>query len=541
MANVTISQISAELTDPNNGKEDVTYIETDHSTDGTKKMALKNIRKLITEKWVDPSGGYIMDGNNDVITVPHSSDIDFSTDQDFSFGKTFELDDWTPSSEMVLAQKYDSTNHKGWRLSLTTSGELKLSFGNGTDITTYVYTSFTTGLTSGKHFIGFAAERDTNKTGYVGNVEFYVDGQSIGTVDISGSSSQTLANSSDLLIASDGTNYYAETVYRPYLFNMLLSSAQFEQLWNNGSPETATIPYELQGANVVNSFITGSSSDFEGGVGSWTAQDSASVSQYTSDAYSGSASLKIDITTASLSYDTGDKAVLTKGGLEPRYYMISFYAKSLSGGTSLLVGHTGGTVKGETFSINTTDWTHIISIIDRTDMNSTAYFKLGLGDASGSFLIDDFKLYKAGNVLDLKPSGAGNNAWVGTLGGASVIANTSGSPIVIGKGELETYKDGQNGITGDTTLTDIAPAGYRIKSIYWKETAGGSATVNIGTTASGTDVVNGLSVTANGEGLATISKDFFSSSSDQTLYISSADWSGVPSIDLIFVFEKIGG
>lgn len=80
----------------------------------------------------------------------------------------------------------------------------------------------------------------------------------------------------------------------------------------------------------------------------------------------------------------------------------------------------------------------------------------------------------------------------------------------------------------DFTLT--LPANAFISDIFLQTTAGSTMTLNIGSTAGGTDILNGASITSGTFGLvaqASIGKRIFSTTGDTTLYISSPAWGGV--------------
>jgi len=100
----------------------------------------------------------------------------------------------------------------------------------------------------------------------------------------------------------------------------------------------------------------------------------------------------------------------------------------------------------------------------------------------------------------------------------------------------------KQGITGDTTLTDAVPAGYRIKSMVADVTgAGAGMRLNVGTSAGGTDVVNNQDISSNGLFDLTVGKHIFNLSSAQSLYVNDdggTTWSGV-SVDLYIEMERV--
>ncbi|MCH7521407.1 MAG: hypothetical protein IIB42_06900 [Candidatus Marinimicrobia bacterium] len=97
------------------------------------------------------------------------------------------------------------------------------------------------------------------------------------------------------------------------------------------------------------------------------------------------------------------------------------------------------------------------------------------------------------------------------------------------------------GIIGDTVLTDAIPAGYRIKSIVVEETAGNAITggLKIGTSAGGTQVVNGQAVGANALVDCALGTVIFSTSAGQTLYVEDVTSWNSASLDLWIQLERV--
>ena len=442
---------------------------------------------VLADKWSDPKGGYIFDGSDDKLPIENQTGIK-------SFALTVDLD----SVSSVALGTF------GTNLEIQIASGV-VTLGSGfTNATVKVDTVTTTTITTGKHLIHVDFDDVSVSGGYWGY---------------------------------DGTNYGAFTLLRPELFNMQTLDDYTDAFYNNGSPETAVIPYELRGASQTATYT----SDFSSGEDDWAAGARCTILGNVDSINSEDDWLEISST------DSGSV------GNVSIYHNVSDMEYSKYQRVTLKLYSTSTTITevklyNSVGDVEIDSWTNYTASANNTitleglwspkDLKPKLVL-YGLANGEKAY-IKVVKVYKTGNALDLKPENAGSNGWVGTLGGESVIANTSGSPIARGKGELELYRDGINSITGDTTLTDVIPAGYRIKSIFWKETAGGTATANIGTdpTTAPDDVVNGLSVTGGGEGLVTLASDFFSSSADQTLYISSADWSGAPSVDFIIVTEK---
>jgi hypothetical protein len=84
----------------------------------------------------------------------------------------------------------------------------------------------------------------------------------------------------------------------------------------------------------------------------------------------------------------------------------------------------------------------------------------------------------------------------------------------------------------------VIPAKYRITSIVIEEVSGSSAgNISIGTTTSGTDVVNSETVGANALVDCALGDTIFSKTTSNVLYISSSSW-GSGGIDISIRIEK---
>lgn len=97
-------------------------------------------------------------------------------------------------------------------------------------------------------------------------------------------------------------------------------------------------------------------------------------------------------------------------------------------------------------------------------------------------------------------------------------------------------------VTGNTTYSSVVPANYMLEYIIIQETAGKTAVLDIGTTASGNDVLNGQTITASSIVTIPIQKVFNLSSTAQSLYLNDAGggsyWNSA-SLTLIYVLRKI--
>jgi hypothetical protein len=125
-------------------------------------------------------------------------------------------------------------------------------------------------------------------------------------------------------------------------------------------------------------------------------------------------------------------------------------------------------------------------------------------------------------------------------GFATTLTGTEGSLIGFGaSNEVQEFTAfeafnilKETGITADKTLALIGidtvgsnlKATFAIDEILLINTTANSVTVNVGSTALGTDVVNAVVVGANATVLCSLGTRYFSSTANQDLYISSGSW-----------------
>lgn len=119
----------------------------------------------------------------------------------------------------------------------------------------------------------------------------------------------------------------------------------------------------------------------------------------------------------------------------------------------------------------------------------------------------------------------GNSARLSFVG-AIVSKDTDGQAVItitggFGGGTLVT-----RGITGNSALGSLPTNGFIIY-LFLRETAGEEVSITIGSTSGGSDVLSTETVLPNGTlyvDVTAFSVNWFSDSSPQELYISSASW-----------------
>ncbi len=157
----------------------------------------------------------------------------------------------------------------------------------------------------------------------------------------------------------------------------------------------------------------------------------------------------------------------------------------------------------------------------------------------GALQVDAVQVVQIGCLLALRSAGIGQSQWQDASGNQLHGTVTGAQPCHLPANHVERYV--RKGITTDTTLTGVVPAGYRLKSIVVQETAGFAIQggLKIGTTAGGTDVVNGQTVGINALVDCTLGTRLFSLTAAQTLYVEDVTAWNSASIDLYLEMERI--
>jgi len=131
----------------------------------------------------------------------------------------------------------------------------------------------------------------------------------------------------------------------------------------------------------------------------------------------------------------------------------------------------------------------------------------------------------------------------GLIAGSFIIRNLSNTGFISIQGvPFDLIKNStESNISSDRMLLTYIPAGYAIEEIIIvNETANAAGNISIGSTESGTNIINALTVGANADIRTTIVTNYFSSVNDTYMYISSSDW-GTESafISIYFTLKKV--
>jgi len=462
---------------------------------------------LVADNWAEPQEGLIFDGADDKVTLKDYNGIQ--------------------AVDIILSS-----------VSLITTEQLA-----------YLGTNYTINVVNGAVTLGSAF---SNTTIYVDNVLTSTLTANSRLIHIDFDAVNMVGG----YIGSDGTNYGAFRLYGFRLWNIQPDASLRTELWNNGEPQKAKVPFKYRWGSQTPIYT----SDFSAGVDSWLAVRSTVSGN--NDAVSDGTTSKNDVLKCYASIDNSTHYLYRTNGIIPvgnKYFNLTFSYYIPSANTN--VDGLRVDVSNMTNS-QVSQWGNILTTTGSwTDVSLTATFnnayslgglrltmlKAGaqsfVGAASSSddiVYLKDIVVKQLGTVLDIKGKNMGS---FGVVDASSNLLNgsTSGSPQVLHKGDEVQYVDTKLAMTGATTLTDIVPKGYQIQSIYFKNTTANAVTggIKIGTTAGGTDVVSAGTVGANAEGLFTLASDFFSSSADQTLYVDAVTAWNSASIDIIIKMKKV--
>jgi hypothetical protein len=188
------------------------------------------------------AGALVLDGTaSNAVTAINNAALATGLDG-FSHYYVGKRATYVPAAEISLVEK--AASNLGWRFRLTTGGFLRLQIGNGTNYTTFSYTStvpISTGANRPAH-LAFSATR-------AGSVIFYQDGVQLGAaVTISGSVAQTVTNTGTLRAGFDGTTSDTCLIRSHTHYNLALTQADITEIHelNGDVPERFRFGSQVQ-------------------------------------------------------------------------------------------------------------------------------------------------------------------------------------------------------------------------------------------------------------------------------------------------------
>ncbi|MFB0517030.1 MAG: hypothetical protein ACETWG_10585 [Candidatus Neomarinimicrobiota bacterium] len=448
---------------------------------------------------------------SDTITIPGGDQTRFP-DNDFSIVARIKAN--TNVAGAGIISMLDG-NDDGWRLIYYSDDNLWASI-NSVDMKT------TSGNVSNgeRRVVGVTFDRS-------GNGQIYVDGVPDGPpVDITG---QTLDIATSTVMVGASAEMDIGCIY---LFNRALSTEDWKGL-ASGMP----LDFADVGASQADLITNGED---------WTGASGSTPPNSWSDTGSGSATYIIRDNTPvenfgdnkALEFNASDGSKTLYQGVAQagKRYRVSFVYRNLEGSSSSYVA-LGSSANKVTLQNTGITGDGIVFEQELLSEGTDLMFFVGSG---GTLQIDHVQVIQVGCVAAYLPDGITHAQWQDAGGNELHGAVNGAVPMNLPSNHVGRYI--KPGITGDTTLTNVIPAGYRIKSMVAEVSGASSGMIlNVGTTAGGSDVVNGQDISANGLFDLTVAKSIFSLSAAQNLYVNDdggTAWSGV-SVDLYIEMERV--
>lgn len=378
--------------------------------------------------------GYWFDGTNDAITISDDSNLDFDTDDDFYIQILIKPSDITRTTDYLINKEAGGI---GWGLYIN-QDDLYIRIDDGTNdataiIGTAVFVNNTWAL------ITVIFDRS-------GNATAYINGNLVGTVDIS-SVVNTIANAGDFHIGNDsaGGNEFKGEIQLCNVGNLAIT----EQAIINGAP----IPYKYIGASQIEQL---SNYDFSGTWAGnlpdgWLQVGTVDANSYlTADDANDRLGIYTDNTDLIGVYQNG----LTVG----KQYRYTISIHSITGSLSIFTdsiieSFTSSGIYTGTFTATTT----VFQLIRTTGLNLDCY-------------INYASIIQIGCVLNLNPSGIGTSTWRDDSG--NNLDGTVSGALPVNKTPINDFES--TGIDDNATETAI--------------TINSSENVGIGTESPGKDL-----------------------------------------------------
>ena len=465
------------------------------------------------------------DGSNDYVNIGDVTDLEFGT-SDLSILVVFKAVDL--SSNCVLVSK-DGGSSREFGFSFTSVGELEFAADINGGV---LHRKSNTGLiTAGNIYVAVVTLDQSEE-----EVAFYLNGAQKAIVYSSGSLPNAIPpGNGEVRISGrhlDASYRLKGDIYKVLAFNRLFMADEVKTL-TSGAP----VAFADVGANMAGKVTNGED---------WTGASGTTPPNNWSDVGAGTATYIIrnntgianfgDDKALELSASGGSKTLYQGAAQAGKRYRVSFVYRNLDGTTSSYVALGSDDNK---VTLQNTGISGDGVVFEQELVADGANLKFFV-DGNGTLQIDHVQLTQVGCVAAYLPDGITHAQWQ-DAGGNNLHGAVNGAlPMNLPSNHVARHI--KPGITGDTTLTDAVPAGYRIKSMVADVTGAGAGMIlNIGTSAGGTQVINGQDISANGLFDLTVTKNIFSLSAAQSLYVNDdggTAWSGV-SVDLYIETERV--
>ncbi len=517
---------------PENATADIWY---DSSPNGLNGFTVGNPRVLFTDEmkdaqakaldlvrtiaWSEPKGGYKFDGVDDEVTR-NNSDLQFG-DVDFAVEALCYVESLTPSAgtAQVIYTDRENVNYMNFKIYLDVNGNIAFVLGDG--VSSELHTA-PIKPTPKEWFHIIAIYNALNKKVFI-----YYNGDLVLSENVT--ITPAYVSGGRAIGGNYSTHFWKGGIAMVRLWNMDVTPI-ISNLWNNGLPEKAVIPFELRGANMTELAINGDFTNYTG-----TPDDGISdtISDWNSVLYGGDL---IEITNTAVS---GTAVKLTKGtssdtritqsiAVKPnKKYVYSFYTRgdgTNDGAYQVYDNSNGASITNNRVStgVKGTSYTKIeYQFITPPGCTSiTIYFFVSQTAGAGAIAyIDKASLRQIGLTAEYRGENMGPNGCLDSSGNG-LHGVTVGSPTAMDF--VADYSEVADAAT-TKAMTKSCQGGKSIEKILIYNTGAATPTLNVGTSAAGSDIVSGKAINANGwteiRG-ADLLKTFFSESTDQDIHFT---------------------
>ncbi|UCH09066.1 MAG: hypothetical protein JSU61_07400, partial [Fidelibacterota bacterium] len=441
---------------------------------------------------------YRFDGDNDLISIKDDSDLDFGTGSYALY--------WEMLYPITQAGSYGQVISKGWagnkpdktwavlvnNVTLDGLRYRECSDAGGSHATDLVIDS---GIPAGWH--RFVLVRDVDND----LLTCYRDGAVV--TNQSYTADQDLGNTRELTFC--GSIYESDRsigtqVSGVRLFNRALTAEEVK-----GLSSGAGLSWAAAGASQADLVTNGED---------WTGASGSTPPNNWSDSGSGTATYIIRDNTSiahfgddkalELSASGGSKTLSQDVAVVGKGYRISFVYRNLNGSTSSYValGSSSNKVELQNTGISGD------GVVFKQEMDAEGTDLMFFVDNGGTLQIDHVMVVAVGCVAEFRSEGITHQQWQDVSGKEHHGAVNGAVPVNLPTNHAAGHME--SGITGDTTLTGVIPAGYRIKGMVAEVTGASSGMIlNVGTSSGGSDVVNGQDISSNGLFDLTVAKTIF--------------------------------
>lgn len=469
---------------------------------------------------------------------------------DFTLVMRLAAQDYTPGASMGLASKCDAGAFLGWQWRILTNGALQLAIGNGSNFSSYTYTSSVPIPVQDGFACELAVSCDRD-----GQASFWVNGQPLGSsVPMLASAGQSVSCGGPLKVGADLLGAFRGRLHGAWIYNYALSRSEIEWHFHLGRRAL-----EVQGSCTN---LLSDASSFESA--SWTRNSLVVAPDATADPDGGYAADALAASPGTAAHYVARNGMISPLGARRR---VAVRLKRIAGGAQYVVF---GETQDSVFHLVTVDLA-AGQISHSSAVDASGVENLGSGwmlawfeytaqttlssrlemaistvatnastrpsfaaTGSESFYAYKMELLPLGALLALEPEGAQPvpSQWLDTsASGLHVVpsSNTLWNVRTVRRGQVR----GRTSTNGNQLLCSSAclPSGGRISAIV-AQAASGSPNVSLGSSSGGTQICPALTLAAGRNELAPSSRY----SSSGSIWVNSTT---TDVIDWTFLYEVV--